>query len=239
MDTIFYTNKHLATNYKMKQKIIFTSLIIFFTINIANSQIDFGIKAGTGLNNILHYHPDAGISTFQFKYILTYNAGIFSHIQLTKKISIQSEIIFNKKGNSTQYYIDTLRIFTDNNSTIIPINDIHKPRFDYYYIDIPIFFKYNFNKYFGINVGISNNFFIIGKTKSNIKELDSERITISNKYNFGFITGFYLQPYSKLSFYLNFNNSLLPYNVGENGFLYKDFHYGFQFSVSYNLFSTK
>jgi hypothetical protein len=118
----------------MRSKLIL-SVITFFIISSTFAQgVKFGIKAGASINKITG-------KSFTEQFTFGYHAGAFVTINLSKKIGIQPEVIFNQVNQDTASSFNSLYQF----------NNIDKIKLSY--LSMPILLNYYFNKYLALQVG--------------------------------------------------------------------------------------
>jgi len=120
----------------MKKKIgVFIVLFVAAAASLHAQSFKLGIKLGSNLTKI-----DG--QSFQDGFKLSYHAGAFAEIDLSKKLGIQPEVLFNQTSSKT----------TNNLNDIV--NGLN-PNADFKlnYLSIPILLRYNVNNFITLNAG--------------------------------------------------------------------------------------
>ena len=118
----------------MKTKL--SALVLSFLLfSAAHSQsFHIGIKGGTNMTKITG-------SSFSEKFTFGYHLGGFAEIGLSKKFSIQPEVLFN------QFNQDTATKF----SQVYKLNNLDNVKLNY--LSIPILLNYNASNFFSLQAG--------------------------------------------------------------------------------------
>jgi hypothetical protein len=120
----------------MKVK-LFSTAFLLTVILTANAQKDVfkaGLKAGANINKI------SGKS-FEQQFSFGYQGGAFATIKLSKKFSIQPEVLFNQSN------VDTSSKFSD----VYAFNKINGVKLNQ--LSIPVLLNYNPNKFVSFQLG--------------------------------------------------------------------------------------
>lgn len=118
----------------MKTKILVLAILTSLTSSAFAQRIKVGIKGGASINKL------SGKS-FDDEFSWGYHAGAFVDVGITKKFSIQPEVLFN------QVNVDT----SSNFSSIYQFNKVGKV--DLKYIAIPILLNFKPVKYVSLQAG--------------------------------------------------------------------------------------
>ncbi|GAC1380877.1 MAG: porin family protein [Ginsengibacter sp.] len=118
----------------MKVKLFLSAIAIFVASASFSQSFQIGAKAGASINKL------SGQS-FSDKFTFGYHVGGFATINLSKKIGIQPEVIFN------QVNTDTSSSF----SSVYQFNNVSKVKLNY--LSIPILLNYNPSKLVTLQVG--------------------------------------------------------------------------------------
>lgn len=117
----------------MKTKMISIALLLFIGSS-AFAQFSLGIKGGANLGKIEG-------QALKDEFSLSYHAGFFATIPLSKKFSIQPEVLFNQINNDT----------TTNFSDVFKVKNASSIQLKY--LSIPILLSYKLNKIISIQAG--------------------------------------------------------------------------------------
>jgi hypothetical protein len=117
----------------MKTKLLILAMLVF-TGSAGFAQFSLGIKAGANLGKI-EGQP------FKNEFALTYHAGAFATIKLSKKWAIQPEVLFNQINSDT----------TANFSDVFKVKNISHLQLKY--LSIPLLLNYNLNKIIALQAG--------------------------------------------------------------------------------------
>jgi opacity protein-like surface antigen len=135
------------------KKLIVIAIILFSTSFLQAQKARFGVKAGLNLTTIDGY-SDA-------KMLASYNAGLFSEIEVTHRIGVQLELMYSAQGAKFEKTTNTLN-----------------------YVNVPVLFKYYlFNGLFNVQAGPQIGFLV--SSKSDIKNYSDTL----NKSDFSFLIG--------------------------------------------------
>ncbi len=121
------------------KKTIAVGIICLTMLGVAQAQIfTFGIKGGSSINKI------SGAS-FEKKFDYGYHLGGFAQVKLTKKITLQPEVLFNQNNTTV-----------DSNFAAL-YNSIYNPNYrkniTLKYLSIPLVVNYNLNKLLSLQAG--------------------------------------------------------------------------------------
>ncbi len=136
----------------MKTKILLAALITFLSTAAIAQKFQLGFKGGATVNKLTG-------KTFKEEFSFGYHLGAYASIGISKKISIQPEVLLN------QINIDT----SNNFSTIYKLNKLDNVQLKY--LTVPVLLNYNANKLitlqagpqFGILMNRNNTFLENGK----------------------------------------------------------------------------
>lgn len=143
----------------MKMKIVFLSVCLLSISILSFGQFHLGIKAGADINKL-----DG--KTFKEGFSFGYQAGVFAQIKLSKRLTLQPEVLF------AQVNIDTTAEFND----IYNFDNISEVQLKY--LKIPILLNINLSKIFSIQAGpqfgilIDQNVNLINNGKNAFKSGD-------------------------------------------------------------------
>ena len=144
----------------MKHRILLLTLsFLFFTAASQAQSFKIGIKAGVDMNKI------SG-KAFSESFSYGYQAGVFSEIGITKKFSLQPEVIFS------QVNVDTASGFKE----LYNFDNVSKAKLSY--VKIPILLSFRPNPFVSLQVGpqfsklIDNNKSLVQNGSSVFKEGD-------------------------------------------------------------------
>ena len=113
----------------------FATLLLF--VSFANAQgFHAGLKAGANMNKI------SGQS-FKDQFTYGYNAGAYAQIGLSKKISIQPEVLFNQISSDTSDKFSDLYKLSSGKLSNIKLN----------YLSIPVLLNYKVSKFLSLQAG--------------------------------------------------------------------------------------
>ena len=210
----------------MKKSILIIA-ILFLTINV-NSQIGLSAKAGAGFNNTFRISFGENNYSFMLNFspLVSYQAGISSSISINANWQVAGDILF-----------------FDKRSEVIEFNISPGYEISFYYVNMPIYMKFQSNKKIALDFGLVNNFNFGYKVKDHPFPLNDYHID-NNIYNLGILLGIEYTVFKKAKISLVFQTDLTPF---ANELLEKEYddtdysyyHYNLMLSVSYMLFSTK
>ncbi len=158
------------------KKLSLTLLILLGTMQLAISQVDFGIKGG------LNYHFD----TFKnikddvlqgAKSKIGYHGGIWTRFDLGS-ISARIELIYTELNTDVNVDVSSFSVFSSQR--------IHNANFKYKKIDIPLLLEINFMKIFYASAGPSFQYVI--NSDFNLNKFITDK-NITNKFSVGLQTG--------------------------------------------------
>ncbi len=118
----------------MIKKTLTAAIILFSCISIQAQSLKIGAKGGATVNKL-------NGSAFKDKFTFGYHIGGFAEIGLSKKISIQPEVLFN------QINIDTATSF----SSLYKFDSLSKIQLKY--LSIPLVLNYKVNKLLSLQAG--------------------------------------------------------------------------------------
>lgn len=118
----------------MKVKLLLSALAICIASTTFSQSFQLGAKAGASINKL------SGES-FSDKFSFGYHAGGFATINLSKKIGIQPEVIFNQVNTDT----------SSNFSSVYQFNNVSKVKLNY--LSIPVLLNYNASKLVTLQAG--------------------------------------------------------------------------------------
>ena len=116
---------------------ILSLAIVAILFNVANAQsFHAGIKFGANVNKL------SGQS-FKDQFTYGYHAGIFTEIPISKKWTIQPEVVFNETKNDTSNKFSQLYNLNTNRVSNIKLS----------YLSIPLILNYNVTKMVSLQAG--------------------------------------------------------------------------------------
>ncbi len=122
------------------KKIALTLIVALSTYSVSNAQLlAFGVKGGSNLTKITG-------SSFDEKYETGYHAGGFVQVNLTKKLTIQPEVMFSQINTTVDSNFHNLY----NNL----LNNNYRKNIQLKYLTIPVVVNYNFTKYVALQGGV-------------------------------------------------------------------------------------
>lgn len=145
------------------KKIILSLLIIVVAIS-AKSQIQFGVKVGANISNIIGDHNNS-INTneypqngLQYSTRLGYNGGVFVSIPIKGKFSLQPELIYSLQGASFKILNrDAEGLVIDNSTGHLNLS----------YAQIPVLAKFTFHHKFYLQTGPQIGLLVTAKQNNN------------------------------------------------------------------------
>ena len=154
----------------MKHRILLLTLsFLFFTVASQAQSFKLGIKAGVDMNKI-------NGKAFSESFSYGYQAGVFSEIGITKKFSLQPEVIFS------QVNVDTASGFKE----VYNFDNISKAKLSY--VKIPILLSYRPNPFVSLQVGPQ-----FSKLIDNNKSLLQNGSSVFSSGDFSMVGGMQLQ----------------------------------------------
>ena len=120
----------------MQSKLFFVAISFFILPATFSQGFHVGAKAGANINKI-----DGQSFTNRFTY--GYHAGAFAEIKLSKKLSLQPEVLFNQINTDTSSTFGQLYNINSNKISSIKLN----------YISIPLLLNLNLSKKFALQAG--------------------------------------------------------------------------------------
>jgi hypothetical protein len=175
------------------RKIIIIFLLILLSIN-GFAQLNYGVLIGSGVNKEVIIQNNNIVP--QSKYKISFKTGIGINYTFLKKISINTEINY--------FYKNTEMYLSENYFT---------------YIEIPIYFGFQFNK-FNFFTGISNNLFL------------QKRHGIYKFYTSSFLCGLSYNIIPKVKLNSIFNIEIMSHTVLAH--MHKNYHHSFMLSLQYS-----
>ncbi len=152
----------------MQKKIIVILLSVFFS-QVVYAQINYGIKFGMNYSKVTSTNNFTGIEIVNInKFKLGFHIGLVAKIPISKKISINAELLYsdkgsaNNKGEKSSYY-----------------------EFNLYYIDLPIIVNYELAESLFFQIGIEPGFL----SSSNFVDYYKEGILDYNPFDFEMLFG--------------------------------------------------
>jgi hypothetical protein len=116
---------------------ILSLAIIAFLVNTSNAQsFHAGIKFGANVNKL------SGQS-FKDQFTYGYHAGVFTEIPISKKWTIQPEVVFNELNNDTSNKFSQLYSLNASSVSNIKLS----------YLSIPLILNYNVTKMVSLQAG--------------------------------------------------------------------------------------
>lgn len=120
------------------KKIIFTAAAVFAFAFTNAQDVKFGLKGGLNLSNWTGDTEGADL-----KSRVGFNAGAFTLIKLSEKVSLQPEVLYSAQGAK----IDDFTVNVDG------VNYTGDVNFNLSYINVPVMFKYYVAEKFNLEVG--------------------------------------------------------------------------------------
>ena len=211
-----------------KNSLLFIISLLLIT-NI-NAQINIGIKTDFGVNNffIVQKNDYSSSQTYFTRkqkeeiflpYIskFTYSFGINSSLNFYKKFSIGIDLLLTKKGSGIDY-------FDDGDGFIIK-----NYKEEFLLFEIPIYLRYNINKFFNIDIGIVNNIYLKDFSSKNIILLTEKK-----KYNYGIYSAININIFKKLMFSIIYQSDLSDFGSNQIANLYF-YNHSLRFGLSYTI----
>jgi hypothetical protein len=126
------------------KKIIYTTMISLMTLQVQAQGVEFGIKAGINIANcnISTRYPTLNISD----HIAAFHGGVYLKIDVTKKISIQPEMLYSIQGYDRDLGNTDLIAMSRG-----PVPLVFHERLTY--LQFPVLFRYNIVPKFNLHVG--------------------------------------------------------------------------------------
>jgi hypothetical protein len=118
------------------KKVLFAAILLGFTITSQAQGVRIGAKLGANMNKVTG-------KSFNEEFDLSYHAGAFLEIDLSKKWGIQPEVYFNQATATRSSGFNTIYTANPNANTNIKLN----------YLSIPILLRYNIGNILTLNAG--------------------------------------------------------------------------------------
>ncbi|MFK7811217.1 MAG: porin family protein [Maribacter sp.] len=212
------------------KKILFAVLVSTFINSAVHAQeVKIGAKGGLNLSTIT-----ANSETVTPR--LAYHFGAFLNLPLSEKLSLHPEMLYFSIGHINSFDYGLFR------GADPSLNGSFKSVERSNYLAVPINFRYNFSKKFGLDFGPQVSFLLNGvleiKESNSFTEESNKRKT-SGKFrpDYGVNLGLTFTPVEKINFQLRFYQSL--HNLlggsifdGDSGV----YNIALQFSVGYVIF---
>lgn len=116
---------------------ILTIVVFFSIIGFTNAQsFHLGVKGGANVNKL------SGQS-FKDQFTFGYHAGLFAEIPLSKKWSLQPEVVFNEVRSDTSSKFSQLYNLNVNRASQIKLN----------YLSVPLLLNYKVAKFLSLQAG--------------------------------------------------------------------------------------
>jgi hypothetical protein len=122
----------------MVKKIFIAMYFFGYVANVNAQLLRFGVKAGTNVSKVVG-------SSFKDKFEYGYHLGGVVQIHLTKKITLQPEVLFSQINTTLDSNYHNLYSSLSNNSYVKNIN--------LKYLTIPLVLNYNLNKFVALQGG--------------------------------------------------------------------------------------
>lgn len=120
----------------MKSFLLSAILVSFFFSGAGAQGFGVGIKVGTNINKLQG-------QSFKDQFTYGYSAGVYADIKMSKKWSIQPEVLFNQVSTDT----------SDRFSDLYKINADKISKIKLNYLSIPILLNYNVSKGISLQAG--------------------------------------------------------------------------------------
>lgn len=176
--------------------ITFIALMLLSSIIAQEKKVSFGAKGGLNISNF-----SGGITdVLDYDSKFGFHIGGLAEMSLSKKMSIQFELMFSTQGASFSAPITdgTGVVFGD---IVVDIN--------YDYLNIPVLAKYYVLKGFSIQAGPQIGFLVNAKAKSDLEEVfGNENLEDVSKLDLAFSFGLGYQLKSNLLFEARYNIGL-------------------------------
>ncbi len=170
----------------------------------SSSPITFGVKAGFNATTISRNDDNDGYYDNDQKMKAGFNAGVFVHIPVAEKFSVQPELLFSQLGAKSE----TKYRYTEENQ-MVAINGTDKLNLNY--LVLPVMVQYNILPQLYVEAGPEFGFLLGGKSKGDVtiaqsegnftsyqSEKFSDKINMDrfNRFNFGvgIGAGYYFTP---------------------------------------------
>jgi Outer membrane protein beta-barrel domain len=136
--------------------------------SLALAQVQFGVKAGVSIVNLIASHVPTGLSTFTTR--PDFNAGLISSIFLFKSFYLQPEVVYSGQGGA--------------------MNTLFGPtiKLEYKYLNVPVLFKYQHASGLFAETGPQVGFVLTGAEKFNGQSFTAKNYT--EPLDFGWAFGF-------------------------------------------------
>lgn len=193
--------------------IIAVTIVLIPTVK-SQEKIQFGVKGGVNFTNMT-----SNDYLYDEKYKTGFYLGATVEIPLSKKLSIQPEIVYSSQGIKGKELVNWVFIVP---GTMPVVYAEHKLD----YIKIPVLAKLYFAKNFSFEAGPSFNFLVNDQFTSDV----SKKSDLAEKFEFGGVVG--LSYKVKSNFVVNTN-----YLIGFSNALKSPFenskNYGFSVGIGY------
>lgn len=172
----------------------------------SSSPITFGVKAGINASTISRTNDtySDGYYDNDQKMKAGFNAGVFVHIPVAEKFSVQPELLFSQLGSKSE---TRYRTFDGKQTATVEAND----KVNLNYIVLPLMVQYNILPQLYVEAGPEFGLLLGGKSKGDVtitnssgnytssqSEKYSDKINMDrfNKFNFGIGVGagYYFTP---------------------------------------------
>ena len=192
-------------------KKVFLSFLLAASFAGASAQVQFGVKAGANIANMIG--DDAGDAKSKFGF----NAGAFVEIPVAEQFSVKPELVYSLQGAKAE--IDELDEDVKTNLS---------------YLNIPILAKYNISEGFFAETGPQIGFLMSAKAKAGDEDTDIKDAFKSTDFAWALGVGYELA--QGLGFNARYNLGLSK--IGEEGDA-KVKNGVFQFGVFYKFGAAK
>jgi len=225
------------------KKLFLVLLVLLFANSIKSQAVSIGIKSGANISSFhgKYYFCSPVNKNDMYGYsdgwdiVLGKNFGILFDFGLTKKLSLQTEVLYEDKGFK---YFDNSNMYDDEG---------HSGTIKYKYITMPLILKYKLGKKkrFNINTGIYLGKLLYAREKGRqeiipyfSEEWDIDIKSQTHDFDFGLSLGLgYETPvYKKIDFLIEprVNYGLTENSKTENN-QYKNFSVSLGVGVKYNI----
>jgi hypothetical protein len=133
----------------------FNLFLIFCALSlVTRAQVQFGVKAGLGINELMTMdHPitivNGNNQTMRYFPISTFTGGGFASIPLTKKLTLQPELVYSLQGATGRPEQNYLVTVTED--------------YRFSYLNIPVLVKYKLPQAFFVETGPQIGLLLSGK----------------------------------------------------------------------------
>ena len=196
----------------MNQAKIILVFVLYVVCLTANGQHSVGVKINGGWSKISTKLNSSQLSQ-EFKFVLSYQAGLYYNFHFQNKSIIGFELLFSKiagKEHSEQLVTDqygnsTGQLITNDNTLHIS------------YLSIPIYYGFNYKK-LNFNIGLQTSYTINGSAENKTNtpdgnggflnfDSDTNKLPIKN-YDFGIRAGLFFDLTKRISLEIAYNYGL-------------------------------